>query len=351
MRVAVYALARNEAANVAAWEASCRDADVRVVTDTGSTDGTQEMLAAAGVTVVSGSPQPWRWDDAHNLSLMHVPADVDVCIRLDLDEQLDPGWREALEADWKPDTTKLRYWYHWSESVRFLCDRIHSRGGYRWTGATHEGLVRWSGDDVEAYSERLVIRHHRQPGKSHGTDLTLLRQAVRENPLDARMQWYLARELDYGNSDEAVPAFERYLTLAGGTPHERAYAYRVLARRQADKGTRRLLEAIIQSPCEPEAYLTIAERAWGMEDAVAALYYARQAMACHRNNQTHTSDPRAYGSAAADLAASAAWKLGRFEEAARHAAEAAKRSPDDDRLTKNAARLARMVAEPGPKPW
>jgi len=165
------------------------------------------------------------------------------------------------------------------------------------------------------------------------------------------MQWYLARELDYGNSDEAVPAFERYLTLAGGTPHERAYAYRVLARRQADKGTRRLLEAIIQSPCEPEAYLTIAERAWGMEDAVAALYYARQAMACHQNNQTHTSDPRAYGSAAADLAASAAWKLGRFEEAARHAAEAAKRSPDDDRLTKNAARLARMVAEPGPKPW
>jgi len=157
MRVAVYALARNEAANVAAWEASCRDADARVVTDTGSTDGTQEMLAAAGVTVVSGSPQPWRWDDAHNLSLMHVPADVDVCIRLDLDEQLDPGWREALEADWKPYTTKLRYWYHWSESVRFLCDRIHSRGGYRWTGATHEGLVRWSGDDVEAYSERLVI--------------------------------------------------------------------------------------------------------------------------------------------------------------------------------------------------
>lgn len=351
MKVAIYALAKNESTNVPAWEASCREADVRVVTDTGSTDGTQEMLAASGVTVVAGSPMPWRWDDAHNLSLMHCPADADVCIRLDLDEVLDPGWREGLEAAWSDGTTKLRYWYHWSDSVRFLCDRVHARTGYRWQGATHEGLVRWSGDEREALSDRFVIRHHRQPGKCHKSDLTLLRQAVRENPLDARMQWYLARELDYGGSDETIAAFERYLKLPGGTPHERAYAYRVLARIEPQNQTRRLLEAIIESPREPEAYLAIAERAWSMDDAVATLYYARQAMACHPDNQTHTSDPRAYGAEAGDLAASAAWKLGRFEEASRHAAEAAKRAPGDERLRRNAIRLERMVVEPGPKPW
>ena len=119
MKVAIYALAKNEAANVARWEESCRDADVRVVTDTGSADDTVQLLEAAGVTVARGAPIPWRWDDAHNLSLMHVPADVDVAIRLDLDEALDPGWRAALEAAWKPETTKLRYWYWWSDALRF----------------------------------------------------------------------------------------------------------------------------------------------------------------------------------------------------------------------------------------
>jgi hypothetical protein len=110
MIVGIYALAKNEAGNVAAWEASCRDADVRVVTDTGSTDDTVQLLEAEDVTVARGNVVPWRWDDAHNLSMQHLPSHVDVAIRLDLDEVLEPGWRDALEAAWKPETTKLRYW-------------------------------------------------------------------------------------------------------------------------------------------------------------------------------------------------------------------------------------------------
>jgi len=351
MRVAIYALAKNEAQNVEDWARSTRFADCRVVTDTGSTDGTVEMLEKAGVTVRSGVPTPWRWDDAHNLSLMHVPADVDVAIRLDMDEVLDPGWREALEAAWVEGTTKLRYWYWWSDQIRFLCDRVHSRDGYRWVGPTHEGLVRWSGYEREARSEQFVIRHHRQPGKSHKSDLTLLRRAVEEYPLDARMHWYLARELDYAGDPEAAEVFRKYLQLAGGTQHERSYAYRVLARWEPERSTKRLLQAVIESPCEPEAFLALAERAYSMSDDVAALYYARQAIACHRDNQTHTSDPRAYGEAAADMAASAAFRLGRYEEAAEHAEHAAERSPGYKRLTANAARLATMRDEPGPKPW
>jgi hypothetical protein len=351
MKVAIYSLAKNEAANVPAWESSCREADVRVVTDTGSSDSTVEMLQAAGVTVHGGCPSPWRWDDAHNLSLMHCPADADVCIRLDMDEILEPGWREALEAAWAAGTTKLRYWYWWSDHVRFLCDRVHSRTGYRWVGPTHEGLVRWSGEEREAMSEQLVIRHHRQPGKSHKSDLTLLRRAVEEYPLDARMHWYLARELDYAGDQEAGEVFRKYLTLAGGTSHERAYAYRVLARLEPERSTRRLLQAVIESPREPEAYVALAERAYSMEDDVAALYYARQAIACHQDNQTHTSDTRAYGEAAPDMAASAAYRIGRYDEAARHAAEAVRRSPGDQRLAANAARLGIMKDEPGPKPW
>lgn len=349
MKVAIYALARNESANVARWEESCREADVRVVTDTGSTDDTVQLLEAAGVAVARGTPIPWRWDDAHNLSLMHVPADVDVAIRLDLDEAIDPGWRDALEAAWKPETTKLRYWYWWSDELRFLCDRVHSRSCYRWQGATHEGLVCWSGDEVQATSERLVIRHHRQPGKTHKSDLTLLRQAVRENPLDTRMQWYLARELDYAGDPRAREAFERYLRMPGGNPHERAYACRVLSKLDPEKASRHLFAALVESPAEPEVTTFIAEKAWGMGDHVGALYWARQAASCPPASMSHASDARAYSEVAPDLAASAAMKLGRHSEALGHAREALRRSPDDERLAKNVRLLETMESEDGPK--
>ena len=45
MRIGVYALAKNVAGFVERWEGSCREADVRVVTDTGSSDVNQGTTA------------------------------------------------------------------------------------------------------------------------------------------------------------------------------------------------------------------------------------------------------------------------------------------------------------------
>lgn len=349
MKVGVYALAKNESSNVEVWERSSRDADVRVVTDTGSTDNTVQLLQAAGVTVARGCPIPWRWDDAHNLSLFHMPADVDVCIRLDLDEELEPGWRVALEAAWKPGITKMRYRYQWSSALQFESDRCHSRDGYRWQGATHEGLVRWSGDELVVFSSEFRIRHHRQPGKQHKSDLTLLQQAVREHPHDARMHWYLAREMDYANNPETEAAFEAYLGMPGGVPTERAYAYRVLAKRQKQKLGTHLLGAMREAPLEPEAYLVFAELAYSQGDMVAALSWARQALMCPVAGMTHASDPRAYSHVPADIASVAASRLRQFDEALEHARVAVARCPDDQRLAANLRYLEQKAQEVGPK--
>jgi hypothetical protein len=48
MKIAVYALAKNEQKHCLEWADSCREADLRIVTDTGSTDGTQEHPDATG---------------------------------------------------------------------------------------------------------------------------------------------------------------------------------------------------------------------------------------------------------------------------------------------------------------
>lgn len=42
-----------------------------------------------------------------------VDKDTDICICIDLDEILLPGWRKILEQNWKEDTTRVYYTYNW----------------------------------------------------------------------------------------------------------------------------------------------------------------------------------------------------------------------------------------------
>jgi hypothetical protein len=345
MRIAVYALAKNERKHVEEWAASCVDADFRVVTDTGSTDGTAEALMERGVTVRTGYVCPWRWDDAHNLSLGHVPPDADVCIRLDLDERLQPGWRQAIERAWTGDVNNLRYHYVWSwapdgsEGLTFHCDRVHSRRGFRWAQATHEGLVCWTGDKRQAWAEGLAIHHHRDAGKKHVTDLTLLEVAVREAPHDARAQWYLAREMDYAGMPEAADAFRKYLGMDGGQATERAYAERSLYRLTGDE--QHLHNAATEAPGEPDGWERLAFVNYQRREWRSVAGFAQQAIQSP-GPATHCTDPHV-PTKARDLLAVALWELGRRDEALRWASEAAARWPDDPRLANNVAAMTRIL--------
>src|SRR5579859_1289913 len=101
MKIAVYAIALNEAAFAERFMASCRDADLVLVADTGSNDPTAEILTDLGADVRSLRIEPWRFDAARNAALALLPADIDVCVSLDLDQTLAPGWRPLLEAAWQ----------------------------------------------------------------------------------------------------------------------------------------------------------------------------------------------------------------------------------------------------------
>ncbi len=100
-KICVYAICKNEAKFVDRWMDSMQEADLVVVTDTGSTDDTVEKLRARGAIVYVEEIKPWRFDVARNISLDHVPEDVDICVCTDLDEVLEPGWRQKLERAWE----------------------------------------------------------------------------------------------------------------------------------------------------------------------------------------------------------------------------------------------------------
>jgi glycosyltransferase involved in cell wall biosynthesis len=108
MKIAVYTIAKNEAKHVARWAESCKEADYRLILDTGSTDNTCQIAWDCDVTVETETFDPWRFDHARNVALTCLPDDIDLCISLDMDEVLTPGWRKALE-NLSPDINMVRH--------------------------------------------------------------------------------------------------------------------------------------------------------------------------------------------------------------------------------------------------
>ena len=340
MKIGIYALAKNESRHAAEWAAATAAADVRVVTDTGSSDDTREILRGAGVTVAESAIVPWRWDVAWTQALCNLPADVDVAFRVDLDERPQAGWREAIEAAWDGEANNLVYDYWWSMRpdgsplLQFHCDRVHARSGFVWRQATHEGLVCWSGEVRRKLAVGLVVEHHRDPGKAHASDMTLLRVAVRESPADARARWYLAREMDYAGMPTAAAEFAGYLKMAGGSPTERSYAFRRLASITGDP--RHLERAMKEAPAEPDAWERMSLVAHHQERWEESATLAEQAIKSPA--ATHATDPLAKARSA-ELASIALWHLGRRSDALTHAKSAAAQLHWDERIVGNAAAM------------
>ncbi len=193
MKIAVYAIAKNEGKHVDQFMDSVKDADIVVVADTGSTDDTVERLRDRGAIVYPITVTPWRFDYARNLSLNRVPDDVDVCIKLDLDEVMNPGWRTAIEAAWTPTTTWLMPWYYLGPTQRCRCGWIHTRHNYRWKYAVHETLVHSGVEVITESGDDLSIAHYPDREKCRGNYLTMLEQAAADEPC-AHTSYYLGRE-------------------------------------------------------------------------------------------------------------------------------------------------------------
>jgi glycosyltransferase involved in cell wall biosynthesis len=284
VRVAVYTIALNEESFVEPWATSAADADVRIIADTGSTDGTVDAARAAGVDVHGVSVYPWRFDDARNASLALVPADIDYCIALDMDEVLLPGWREQLERAHENGWTRPRYRYVWSwradgrPDLVYGGDKIHTRRGYRWKHPVHETL-RPAGHESSGWID-LEIHHHPDLTKSRGQYLPMLEQAVCEDPTDDRNTHYLAREFYFaGRHDEAVAEFKRHLELPKALwEPERAASMRYLAKMLPNEAERWLLRACAEAPGHREPWLDLARLYVlnGMEDEARGV--ARRAL-------------------------------------------------------------------------
>jgi tetratricopeptide (TPR) repeat protein len=345
VRVAVYGISKNEAASVAAWAESCAEADYRILLDTGSSDATVELARQAGVTVFEELISPWRFDDARNRSLELIPADVDLCISLDLDEVLVSGWREELKKSFDPHVTRYRYPYTWSwnddgqPGLQYAGDKIHTRHGYTWRYPVHEVLIP-IGEEVQGRTS-LQIFHFRDQGKDRGQYLPLLELAVAEDPDNDRNAHYLAREYMYeGRFEEAAREFNRHLALPTALwDAERAQSLRFLAVCEPEKAEHWLPLAVKEAPSRREPWVDLAFHYFVLERWDECLEACQKALVLDRRPEEYLTESQAWGSRLDDMAANASFHLHDFAGAVRHGERAVELEPADHRLHVNLAKF------------
>src|SRR5690348_15152579 len=146
MKVAVYAICgAGEAQHVDRFMKSCRDADRVYVACTSCDTEVYAALVGWGAEITYLKFSPFRFDDARNASLARVSENYDVCVALDMDETLEPGWREALEEAYTTHDARcgIAYWidFDFNGQVFRQNNRVHSRHGWRWKHPCHEALV------------------------------------------------------------------------------------------------------------------------------------------------------------------------------------------------------------------
>jgi len=339
MKIAVYTIALNEQEHILAWYDSAKEADHLLILDTGSTDDTYAYADGMGIDVHQQVFTPWRFDHARNHALNLLPDDIDLCIALDMDEQLQPGWREALEALSK-EITRPRYKYTWSwnpdgtEGLVYGGDKIHARHGYKWQHPVHEVLKPLHGE-TQHWVDGLEIHHHPDPSKSRSQYLPLLKLAVEEDPRDDRNQFYLARELyfagDYGLSQYH---FSRHLDLSTWMP-ERAASHRYLAKMVPDAADYHLYRAIAEDPSRRETWVDLALYYHNKHNWLGCRNAASSALEITNKPLDYLCEADAWGWLPHDLMAIASYHLGDTDEAFFHGSNAVALNPTDERLKTN----------------
>lgn len=343
MRIAVYTIALNEREFVDRWVNSVQDADCLLVADTGSSDGTAEALRDRSVTVHNIAVKPWRFDDARNSALSLIPSDVDVCISMDMDEYMEPGWRQHLERCWVEGTTRLRYTYVHSFNAQgeplhsFMADKAHARFHYRWRRPVHETVFSSLHEQIVTAPD--VIMNHKQDGnKSRGQYLPLLIQSYQEFPDCSQTLYWLAREFAFHNrNEEAVEHFRRYLDMTAlhGWLDERSEAMNWLSKLMPHEKLKWLRLSVAEAPQRREAWLNLAEHYYNECDWPNLYAAAQSGLAITQPSNSYLDYPHAWGGKLWDLAGLGAWNLGLKEKSLEMFEQAAQREPQDARIQNN----------------
>ncbi|MEU4170018.1 glycosyltransferase [Streptomyces sp. NPDC026665] len=213
-------IVKNESRVIERCLGSVRDLiDTWVISDTGSTDGTQDLVRAA----LAGIPgelheDPWV-DFGHNRTrnIRHARGRADFLLTVDADHVL------RQDAPLPPLTaTSYMLRYDTPGTQHRFKHLMRGDRDWRYEGVTHEYPCT-DEPDVQENLDALVIEDHADGGcrsDKFERDARLLRGELERDPANTRTVFYLANtERDLGNAEEAIALYERRAAM-GGWPEE-----------------------------------------------------------------------------------------------------------------------------------
>jgi len=275
MKISVYAICKNESKFIQRWFDSIKEADEIIVLDTGSFDNSVQLLNDLGVTVYGQIIVPWRFDTARNLALSFVSQDTDICLCLDMDEVMLPGWIEGIKEAYYKGVTEIKYPYvfNWNDNectiprITMYNFKIHARHGYTWHYPVHEIVCADdSSKEKVVYTDNIVCHHYADVTKVRDYQV-LLDQACIDDPEEERFSHQRGRELMmHGRYDEAIIELNRHLTLKSDC-QVRSLTYRYIARCiKAMNGSpneiiANMLHSVAEYPYQRESWVWMAQ-AW-----------------------------------------------------------------------------------------
>jgi glycosyltransferase involved in cell wall biosynthesis len=271
IRLGAYMIVRNERALIERALSSLHSVDELIVADTGSTDGTQELIATSFPDVRLLQTE---WDDdfarARNFARMHATADW--CIILDADEYLSPMSvsviREAIISRAQDDQNAFRLLCQ-AERVprqKHTMIRVHrNKPDIFWIGAIHEALNVFD----ETVIEGAILTYGYSPSHEKDPERTMriLEREHARMPDEPRTLYYLAREhFNSFNYKRATELFERRVKQPGYLP-ELADAWLYLARShwingRPDDARTACAQALVVNADFREALMFMAEMSW-----------------------------------------------------------------------------------------
>lgn len=354
-KICVYAICKNEEKYVDTWYNSVKEADKIFVLDTGSSDNTYNLLKDKDKVIIKMEViSPWRFDTARNRSLDMVDKDTDICVCIDLDEVLLPGWRRLLEEAWKEDTTRALYTYNWRLEneiplVSFYLDKIHSRHGYKWTHPVHEVLTPMVKENKIIIKD-IILNHYPDSEKSRSNYLPLLEMFVNEDPEDDRNMHYLGREyMYYKRYNAAIDTLIRHLNLKSATwKDERAASMRFIGRcysylERYDEAILWYKKAIKEAPYLRDAYVELALLYYNLNDYNKVIYYTNKALNIKDKNMTYINEIFSWDNTIYDIRSIAFYYIGKYKASLKNINIAITMNDNDERLLNNKKIIERNI--------
>lgn len=230
-KTAVYTILKNEKNYIEKWLYYADPFDYKVLLDTGSTDGSWELLQEYAskdkkLIIEQKTFEPWHFSNARNYNMTMIPKEVVWCLSPDLDEYFSINTHNQMEIiiDAVPDvtnisTTRLDIY---SPDVfvgpphHIPSNKIHRKDDYYWVQPIYEHL-RWkhTGQEKELYSEEIFLIHDQDFKKKERSELyiKMLREEYKTNPTNTWCLWFLIYHFyKSGNLVEYIPATCDYLT-------------------------------------------------------------------------------------------------------------------------------------------